>query len=132
MIIVSRDEIPKENLAKPPAWNDRISKWLIGTARGSKFKTNSKPASGLLYLSFLIFSAESDKPGSVVDGFCQSSPAQQRKADSSVQGPRTIGGMAWLIVAFGPYGFVPVTASHGHSAKIADQADDNEIATAWF
>ena len=38
MIIVSRDEIPKENLAKPPAWIDRISKWLTRQSKDRSLK----------------------------------------------------------------------------------------------
>ncbi|CAE7897698.1 unnamed protein product, partial [Symbiodinium sp. KB8] len=106
MIVLAKADIPTVYLKEPPKWLQRPAKTLIGIVRGAIGSLPSRK--GATFVSIIAY----DNKGRF----------QIAGTEKDVRSEYVDTGVWPLWIA----------AAHGHWNKIADEVDDNELATSWF
>ena len=128
MVILKKEDIPTMYLKEPPKWLKQPSKTLIGIVRGAIGKLPSRNGKWVLVQEVLDLLGEIKKVW-IGRRYLLSIMAYDNKGRFQIAGTEKDVRSEYIDTAIWP---LWIAAAHGHSSKIANEVDDNEIATCWY
>ena len=126
MVILKKEDIPTMYLKEP--WLKQPSKTLIGIVRGAIGKLPSRNGKWVLVQEVLDLLGEIKKVW-IGRRYLLSIMAYDNKGRFQIAGTEKDVRSEYIDTAIWP---LWIAAAHGHSSKIANEVDDNEIATCWY
>ena len=128
MVILTKEDIPTVYLKEPPKWLKQPSKTLIGIVRGAIGQLPSRKGKWVLVQEVLDLLGEVKKVW-IGRRYLLSIMAYDNKGRFQITGTEKDVRSEYIDTAIWP---LWIAAAHGHSSKIANEVDDNEIATCWY
>ena len=128
MVILKKEDIPTMYLKEPPKWLKQPSKTLIGIVRGAIGRLPSRNGKWVLVQEVLDLLGEIKKVW-IGRRYLLSIMAYDNKGRFQIAGTEKDVRSEYIDTAIWP---LWIAAAHGHSSKIANEVDDNEIATCWY
>ena len=128
MVILTKEDIPTVYLKEPPKWLKQPSKTLIGIVRGAIGQLPSRKGKWVLVQEVLDLLGEIKKVW-IGRRYLLSIMAYDNKGRFQIAGTEKDVRSEYIDTAIWP---LWIAAAHGHSSKIANEVDDNEIATCWY
>ena len=131
MVVLSKADIPTVYLKEPPKWLHRPAKTLIGIVRGAIGSLPSRKGKWVLVQEALqALELLGDLKGVWIGRrYLLSIIAFDNKGRFQIAGTEKDVRSEYVDTAIWP---LWIAAAHGHSNKIADEIDDNDLATSWF
>ena len=128
MVVLTKEDIPTVYLKEPPKWLKQPSKTLIGIVRGAIGKLPSRKGKWVLVQEVLDLLGDL-KNVWIGRRYLLSIMANDNKGRFQIAGTEKDVHSEYIDTAIWP---LWIAAAHGHSNKIADEVDDNDLATCWY
>ena len=128
MVVLTKADIPTVYLKEPPKWLRQPAKTLIGIVRGAIGSLPSRKGKWVLVQEALELLGEL-KNVWIGRRYLLSIMAYDNKGRFQIAGTEKDVRSEYIDTAIWP---LWIAAAHGHSNKIADEVDDNDLATCWY
>ena len=128
MVVLTKADIPTNYLKQPPKWLHQPAKTLIGIVRGAIGSLPSRKGKWVLVQEALDYLGEL-KNVWLGRRYLLSIMAFDNKGRFQIAGTEKDKRSGYVDTALWP---LWIAAAHGHSNKIAEEVDDNELATCWY
>ena len=128
MVILSKADVPTVYLNRPPKWLERPAKHLAGIVRGAIGSLPSRRGKWVLVQEALQLLGQL-KNVWIGRRYLLSLIAYDNKGRFQFAGTEEDVRSQYVDTGIWP---LWIAATHGHSNKIADEIDDNDLAVSWF